>query len=125
MKLDMTEVSKLNKAQMRFVDKQLSRAYTKELITDSINGAVQFMGNPMVALVAGVTTLEYLRRKEMLTFFTAGILEAAILGSTMTNAVAKSGIINQLYKAGEENTSKAASTARDLLPLLLTAGGAV
>lgn len=73
--------------------------------------ATHLLQNPMIGMVSGILALEYARRRGWVTFGTAGILEFTWLGSTMVNALAQSGIVDQLKDAG-----------KTALPLLLAAG---
>lgn len=117
--LDLNAVSKMNKDQLRFTDKQIKRYQNATQNKDLINGFIQAINNPAVALIGSVVLLEALRKQDVITFGTAGILEGAMVGSTMINAIAKSGIISEITKASNEAGGKVGN----ILPLLLAAGG--
>lgn len=121
--------------------RSVERIHTQDVIAQGINNTFHEAGilvsNPMVAMIGGVLIVEYARRQGMFApidnsvlgrleaIFKPDALEAAIVGATMTNAVAKSGILQQLVSSGGEAVKTTTGVVKDVLPLLLAAGAAV
>lgn len=114
----------MDKHEYKLKRSQAELAAVQGITQDVTQAAVALVNNPMVSLIGGIYAVALMKRAGLVGWLDSGIIDTALLGNSMINALGKSQVITQLAQAGGNSTSKAAPVIRDVLPLLLAAGGA-
>ena len=120
--IQLSQLSKLSKDQMKFLDKQFKREHSR-YVTGETLGFIKAMAlNPVVLLIGGYVTIDYLEAHDwpgregdtMLGPVSANALRGAIAAGVVMDALGKSGIADALGEVARAGGS-AVTTA---LPLL-------
>lgn len=96
----------------------------KENYERTLDSFEKLVLSPIWSTVLAYILIEGLQKSNFMPNTAGTILEGAVIAGNMTDAMAKSGVLLEMFKAGKDTAGSAGGVVKSVLPLLLAAGAA-